>query len=169
MAEKISVFLPMTPACFEQSFREKIECKNRFVRPNEDKIFIGRYSKGHFTFYYKESITNYSYYVMEGNIDSCDGGIMLSFRRKKMRVSWLDILLYLFYAGWILYDIFIRKIEFTVSFPYELLIILPLVAASLITTILFGERINIDEVLLQKLNEVCCGMLQAEKEVEHNG
>lgn len=165
MSKKKQVFLPMPLESFQRSYREKIETRSHFLSADQDEAFIGWYLKGRFAYYYRNGLSS-SGLRMAGRAVPCDGGIRLIYWYRSSHIIWLYLAFVLWDVLYTLYDIFINHTVYSFSFPYGILIVLPLLAASFITSLLTRKRVDIKEMLSKKLNEVCCGMLLENRKEE---
>lgn len=158
MAKKKSIFLPMTNASFEQSFRANISCGRSAVWPlfyiNEG--FIGRISGGRFSFYYHQPYNHGLATVMAGKAKKQKNGLLLTYHyRKSIFTTVLCCFCFVFLLAFL--TVCFLNIENMDSYNFLLAPIFIFVMALLF---LFVRTPKAKQKLFQKLNEVCCGMLQ---------
>lgn len=154
-------FIPMSYADFEQRFLSSVICKNGRLPGADEETFVGKHSGSKFIFALYSSE-----FLMKVDIVPSSGGIMLKYRFKIRPLVWGCFVMFIVVAFLFLLSFYTKKI--TRYFPDPRFIFLLIAIIAMIISMI-RKRSHNKKMLFQKLNEICCGMLPAEEEVDHNG
>lgn len=153
-----NVFLPMPLTGFVQSFQSNIMCGRKAAWPcfSLNEGFVGRISSsGRFSFYYHQSHMHGISTVLAGKIEEHKGGLLLSYRyRKPVFATVLCSYTIVFSLVFLITSLVLMKDVSNYSFLSA-----PIMIFAMALMFLFVKTKQAKQRLLQKLNEVCCGLL----------
>lgn len=176
MAKMKSVYLPIPFVGFEQSFLANVICKKGALPGADEETFVGKHSGSKFIFALYRSD-----FYMKVNAVPEGSGTMLTYQYKIHPAIWVVLSLTFLCFLFLLYSCFTMDLAsdmpnlpnwlsfFLSTRGINVRIVLLLAVAIVGSISMVRKKDKIEKKLLHKLGEICCGMLPAEEEVDHNG
>lgn len=146
-------FVPMSYAEFEQRFTSHVICKNGRLPEADKNTFVGKYSDGHFVF-----ALYGSEFLMKVNVVPSGAGIMLKYRFKIRPLVWVVFAMFIVVVTLLFFTVSSFDMIFLILIGIRYVIMLGLFIFGIVSIVRNRRQHKIR--LYQKLDEICCGMLQ---------